>query len=197
MQIFCHSPQIILIKDFLSPAECNELIELARPKLLKSTVVNPQTGIREEHTARTSSGTCFSLNETKLILTIEQKIEKLTNWPMDCAEGLHILNYQVGGEYRRHFDYFDPALPGSSTHLARAGQRFATVILYLNTPDSEGATHFPRLNITVPATAGSALFFSNVKDDLTVDPLSEHAGLPVVSGEKWIATKWLRERKFN
>jgi len=26
------------------------------------------------------------------------------------------------------------------------------------------------------------------------DPLSEHAGLPVTSGEKWLLSQWIRDR---
>jgi prolyl 4-hydroxylase len=29
------------------------------------------------------------------------------------------------------------------------------------------------------------------------DTSSLHAGLPVIRGEKWIATKWLRERPYR
>ena len=194
MKILCQNPQVIVFDDFLTHDECQAIIGLAKPRLLQSTVVNPQTGIREQHYARTSYGTHFSLCETPLITAIEEKIESVTNWPKNRAEGLQVLNYQIGGEYKPHFDYFDPALSGSHVHLREKGQRFATVLLYLNTPESGGETSFPRLGFSVFARAGTALFFSNVADDLTVDPRSEHASLPVTSGEKWIATKWLRER---
>jgi prolyl 4-hydroxylase len=30
----------------------------------------------------------------------------------------------------------------------------------------------------------------------TVDPLSLHGGCPVVVGEKWSSTKWIREKEF-
>jgi prolyl 4-hydroxylase len=38
--------------------------------------------------------------------------------------------------------------------------------------------------------------FSNVDADGRPDPLSEHAGLPVTSGTKLIASRWIREEDF-
>ncbi|MNN97804.1 hypothetical protein D3C81_2170410 [compost metagenome] len=44
---------------------------------------------------------------------------------------------------------------------------------------------------------GNAVYFSYLLPDGTLDERTLHAGLPVASGEKWIATKWLRERPYR
>jgi prolyl 4-hydroxylase len=44
----------------------------------------------------------------------------------------------------------------------------------------------------VTARRGSAVYFAYEGGDRS----SLHAGLPVLKGEKWIATKWLRERPY-
>ena len=41
---------------------------------------------------------------------------------------------------------------------------------------------------------GSAVFFSYDRADPATRTL--HGGAPVLAGEKWVATKWLRERTF-
>jgi len=42
---------------------------------------------------------------------------------------------------------------------------------------------------------GNAVFFSYDRAHIVTRTL--HAGLPVLEGEKWVATKWLREREFR
>jgi len=65
--------------------------------------------------------------------------------------------------------------------------------MYLNTPEEGGGTGFPAVGLTVTAQRGSAVYFAYE----TGEQASLHAGLPVTRGEKWIATKWLRERPFR
>jgi len=43
---------------------------------------------------------------------------------------------------------------------------------------------------------GDALLFWNYHPNGTSDPLALHGGCPVKTGEKWIATRWLRQEKF-
>jgi prolyl 4-hydroxylase len=118
----------------------------------------------------------------------------LLSWPVSHGEGLQVLHYGPGAQYRPHHDYFDPDLPGSSRILERGGQRVATLVMYLNTPEEGGATTFPEAGITVHAVAGHAVFFSYDRPDPATRTL--HGGAPVIAGEKWVATKWLREGAF-
>jgi len=50
------------------------------------------------------------------------------------------------------------------------------------------------LKLTVPPVAGSTLWFRNCHDDGRVDDRSLHSGDPVEQGNKWVVTKWFRER---
>ncbi len=184
-------PRVIVFGDLLSARECEALIELARPRLRRSTVVDPVTGGDQTHEARTSHGAGFQRGETDLCRRIEQRIASLLQWPVDHGEGLQILRYAVGAQYQPHYDYFDPADPGNVVQLARGGQRVATLVMYLSTPESGGATTFPDARFEVAAIRGNAVFFSYDRPHPSTRTL--HGGAPVHAGEKWIATKWLRE----
>lgn len=188
-------PRIVVLRNLLSDAECDALVELARPRLSRSETVVNRTGENEVNAARTSQGMFFSRGEGDLVATIEARIEALLSWPVERGEGLQVLRYGVGAEYRPHFDYFDPAQPGSQPILKRGGQRVGTVLMYLNTPDIGGATTFPDAGIEVEALKGHAVFFAySQPSPLT---LTLHGGAPVTSGEKWVATKWLRAGRFD
>lgn len=154
-----------------------------------------RTGGSEVNAARTSQGMFFSRGEGALVDAVEARIAALLNWPVDRGEGLQVLRYGVGAEYRPHFDYFDPAQPGSPAILKRGGQRVGTVLMYLNTPESGGATTFPDAGIEVHAQRGSAVFFSYEQPSPLTRTL--HGGAPVLAGEKWVATKWLRAGRFD
>jgi prolyl 4-hydroxylase len=191
------SPQVQLFQQLLTDDECDALVALSRGRLARSPVVNPDTGYETLIDARTSMGALFLVAAHALIARIEARIAAVTGVPAEHGEGLQILNYKPGGEYQPHFDYFNPRRPGEARQLSVGGQRIATVVIYLNTPEAGGATAFPRVGLEVAPVKGNAVYFSYLLPDGTLDERTLHAGLPVASGEKWIATKWLRERPYR
>jgi prolyl 4-hydroxylase len=144
---------------------------------------------------RTSYGMFFQRGENELVRRIEQRIARLVNWPEENGEGLQILQYGPGAEYKPHYDYFDPAEPGTPTILRRGGQRVGTIVMYLAEPAKGGGTVFPDVHMEVAPKRGNAVFFSYERAHPSTHTL--HGGAPVLAGEKWIATKWLRERRFE
>jgi len=136
----------------------------------------------------------FGRGETDLVRRLEARIGRLLRWPVENGEGLQVLHYLPGSEYKPHYDYFDPAQAGTAALTRRGGQRVATLIIYLNQPQRGGATTFPDLGLEVLPRGGQALFF--VYDRPHPSTRTLHGGAPVWEGEKWIATKWLREREF-
>jgi len=189
------SPRVVVLGGVLSEAECDALVDAARPRLVRSRTVQTLTGGEELNADRTSSGMFFNRGETALIQRIEARIARLLRWPVENGEGLQVLNYLPGAEYKPHYDYFDPAEPGTPSLLQRGGQRVATLLLYLNEPERGGGTTFPDAGLEVAPHRGHAVFFSYDQPSPATRTL--HGGAPVMAGEKWVATKWLREREFN
>ncbi|HTN66102.1 MAG TPA: 2OG-Fe(II) oxygenase [Burkholderiaceae bacterium] len=190
-------PRLIVFDNVLTADECTQLIALSRSKLARSTTVDETTGRAEIHAHRTSSGTFFAINETPFIARLDARIAALMQLPVENGEGLQILNYQVGGEYKPHYDYFPPEQPGSAAHIANGGQRVATLIVYLNQVEEGGGTVFPELGLSVAPAPGSAVYFAYCNSKDQIDPLTYHGGNPVIRGEKWIATKWMRQRAYR
>jgi prolyl 4-hydroxylase len=187
-------PRVVVFGRLLADEECDGLIALARPRLSRSETVDNATGGSEINSARTSEGMFFERGETALIDRIERRIATLVNWPLENGEGIQVLRYGPGAEYRPHHDYFDPAQPGTPKILERGGQRVGTVVMYLNAPERGGATTFPDAGLEVAPVRGSAVFFAYDRPHAVTKTL--HGGAPVVAGEKWVATKWMRERVF-
>ena len=190
-----NAPRVVVFGDLLSAGECAQLIELARPRLARSETVQQATGGTEVNAARTSRGMFFRRGETELVARIERRIAALVNWPLEHGEPIQVLHYQPGAQYEPHYDYFDPAQPGTPAILRRGGQRVGTLVMYLNTPARGGGTTFPAVGLEVGATTGNAVFFSYDRPHPATKTL--HGGAPVLEGEKWVATKWLRERAFT
>lgn len=191
-------PSATLLSNVLSVAECLALVELAEQKgLAASSVVDDQTGLPVSHVARTSTSVFFTRAETPLIAAIEARLAGLTRWPLDKAEGLQVLRYAPGQQYKPHFDWFDREKSGSAQHLQRGGQRVATTVLYLQVPDKGGATSFPIAGLSMRAPQGGAIFFQNTTELGDVDESTLHAGDPVLAGVKIIATYWQREEVFG
>ena len=190
-----HMPRVVVFANLLTPHECDELIALARQRLARSETVEVNAGASEVNDARTSQGMFFERGENPVCARIEVRMAALMNWPVENGEGLQILRYGPGAEYKPHYDYFDPAQAGTPNILKRGGQRVASLICYLNTPTEGGATVFPDINLEVAPVKGNAVFFSYDRAHPVTRSL--HGGAPVIEGEKWVATKWLRERKFE
>jgi prolyl 4-hydroxylase len=181
----------------LSDEECAELIAQSAPKLKRAEVVDPATGRYTIDEARVSEGTHFVRGETALVARIEQRVAALTGIPVEHQEPLQILHYGVGGEYEPHFDFFKADAAGEAAQLKHGGQRIATLVMYLNDVAAGGATLFPRLGVETKPRRGHAVYFENVDDAGEPDARMLHAGAPVGRGEKWIATKWLREGPYT
>jgi len=188
-------PRVMIFGGLLTEAECDQMMALAGPRLARSETVDNATGGSEVNAARTSDGMFFERGEVGLIDKIERRIAKLVRWPLENGEGLQVLRYRPGAEYKPHHDYFDPVHPGTARILERGGQRVGTVVIYLNTPEGGGATTFPDVGLAVAPVKGNAVFFSYDRAHVSTKTL--HGGAPVTAGEKWVATKWMREREFK
>lgn len=187
-------PHVIVFGNLLGDDECDELVATARGRLRPSVTFNADSGRNEPHRARTSQGIHLPAGCTELCARIEARIARLLDWPLENGEPLQVLRYGPGAEYQPHYDYFDPDGAGAEAALRHGGQRVASLVMYLNTPAHGGATTFPDAHFEVAAVKGNAVFFSYDRPHPMTRTL--HAGAPVLEGEKWVATRWLRERAF-
>lgn len=182
-------PVIVLLDNFMSEEECDTLIKLTDGRIDRSRV-SAADGSDVIDDYRTSYGAGFSRSENEFIDMLDKRTSELMNWPTSRAEGIQVMHYKVGCEYRSHMDYFSAETAGP------AGNRVSTLVMYLNEVEDGGSTFFPTLNLSVIPKKGGAAYFEYCNDAGQLDPESIHAGSPVISGEKWIATKWMRERDF-
>jgi prolyl 4-hydroxylase len=188
-------PRVIVFGGLLADEECDAIIDAAKPRLARSETVQMDTGGSEVHAARTSRGMFFERGENEVCKRVEARLARLLSWPVINGEGLQVLHYLPGAEYQPHHDYFDPSKSGTVPILARGGQRVATIVMYLNSPEKGGGTTFPDVGVEVGPVKGNAVFFSYDRPHPGTKTL--HGGAPVIAGEKWVATKWLREREFK
>jgi len=188
-------PRVVMFGGLLSDEECDGLIAAAGERLARSLTVETKTGGETLNQDRTSDGMFFERGENEIVRRVEARIARLLNWPVEFGEGLQVLRYRPGAQYRPHYDYFDPAEPGTPTILRRGGQRLGTLLMYLQAPEAGGGTIFPDVGLEVAPSRGSGLFFGYDRPDPGTRSL--HGGSPVLAGEKWVATKWLREREFK
>ena len=179
---------VVRIPGVLSAEGCRHICRLAEPGLRPSFVVDPQTRQRRPHPVRSSMSIGLGPDLEDLVVgVLNDRIAALSGTLREQGEPLHVLRYQGDQQYRLHSD----ALPGVDN------QRGWTLLLYLNDEYAGGETVFPELGLSVRGRPGEALLFRNLDDAGRPDPLMRHAGLPVSSGTKWLATRWIRQKPLD
>jgi prolyl 4-hydroxylase len=189
-------PVIAVLDQVLSDEECEQLKQMTAGRLTPSAVVAPGTGSHEVMDIRSSEGVYFPCGETELLVRIEARTAAIMHWPNENGEGLQVMHYTVGGEYVPHHDYFPASDEGSAAHLRVGGQRVSTLIMYLNDVEDGGETIFPKIGFSYVPRKGQGLYFEYSNSEGALDPLTLHGGAPVKRGDKWIMTRWMRERPY-
>ncbi|KAM1345457.1 hypothetical protein ACFX13_035643 [Malus domestica] len=207
-QVLSWRPRALYFPRFATAEQCESVIEMAKTKLRPSTLA-----LRKGETAestkgtRTSSGTFISASEddSGVLDIIEEKIARATMLPRVHGEAFNVLRYEIGQKYDSHYDAFNPTEYGQ-----QKSQRFASFLLYLSDVEEGGETMFPYENgaemgssydykkcigLKIMPRQGDGLLFYSVFPNGTIDPTSLHGSCPVIKGEKWVATKWIRNQE--
>ncbi|MGJ7533129.1 MULTISPECIES: 2OG-Fe(II) oxygenase [unclassified Variovorax] len=199
-EIVVHSrgedPVFAALGNVVDADECKDIIEMARPRLKPSTLVDPMSGRDVVSDKRASWGMFFRLGENDLVARLDRRLSALMNLPLENGEGLQVLYYPTGAGSEPHYDYLAPTNVANRESIARSGQRVSTLVTYLNDVQDGGQTVFPQLGLAVSPIRGNACYFEYADENGRVDTRSLHASATVTQGEKWVMTKWMRERRF-
>jgi prolyl 4-hydroxylase len=181
-------PCIVVLANVLSHEECDALIQLSKERMNRSKIGNT----RSVDELRTSSSMFFEEAENELVVKIEKRVSQIMNIPVEHGEGLQILNYKIGQEYKAHFDFFR-----STSTKPVTNPRISTLVMYLNDVEEGGETYFPKLNFSVSPQKGMAVYFEYFYDSQELNELTLHGGGPVITGDKWAATQWMRRKVYR
>lgn len=185
-KVLADQPYVRLFENLLTADECTYIVNAGEGRFEPSMVFNRARELVRD-TIRTSDGAAFHwLIEDPAIHAINRRIGAAACTSFDQGEPLQVLRYSPGQQYRPHFDYADEA----------GNRRLWTALVYLNEDYEGGATAFVRTGLEVRGRTGSVLLFRNTNDRDERDLLAEHAGMPVTSGTKYLATRWIRERRW-
>jgi prolyl 4-hydroxylase len=173
-------PEVRLFRGAFTADECEFLTHVAEPGYERSLVVGPDGDIPDP--IRTSEGsTIHWLIEDPATHALNRRLAALSGTAWDQGEPLHILRYRPGQQYHAHVDW-----------LEEANRRILTALAYLNDDYEGGETAFLKTGLEVRGRRGDVLVFRSEGADGDLDPMSEHAGRPVTSGTKYLASRWIR-----
>ncbi|NNM77910.1 2OG-Fe(II) oxygenase [Sphingomonas sp. ID1715] len=188
------SPKLHLFikRNFLSTEECDALIERIRANRRPSTLAN----YNGDAAFRTSQ-TCDLDSNDPVVRAIEDKIAAFSRLDPVYGEPMQGQHYEVGQEFKAHTDYFEPTGVDYEKYTSVAGQRTWTVMIYLNEPEAGGATRFKAIDKLVQPETGKLLAWNNRRPDGSCNPSTIHHAMKVRAGEKYVITKWFRERPWG
>ncbi|XP_028767696.1 probable prolyl 4-hydroxylase 9 isoform X3 [Neltuma alba] len=184
-QVLSWRPRAVYFPNFTSAELCDRIIDMAKSKLQPSKLAL-RKGESAESTkgTRTSSGTFISASEDKtgILELIERKIARVTMLPRTHGEAFNILRYEIGQKYDAHYDAFNPAEYGPQ-QSQRDGMNIGRRYDYKEC-----------IGLKVKPRQGDGLLFYSLLPNGTIDKTSLHGSCPVIEGQKWVATKWIRDR---
>lgn len=210
MTCISERPLLFKLPNFITPDECEHIINRANKSLEKSFVMggnkNSDTPYRDSYNAWLARDNILE----DILHRLEPLIAIPTSYLLQKAEETQVVKYEKQGQFKLHHD-------SSNFH-----PRLFTLLIYLNdmAEDSGGETYFPFTGIerSIEYTIedaisrgleihkeskdgtyctpklGDALLFFNYDVDGKLDASSVHAGLPLLKNDdnnKWIANYWV------
>jgi prolyl 4-hydroxylase len=167
-------------------AECAYLMHATGNAYEPSMVYDSNRRLVRDQIRTSDGATIHWLIEDPAVVALNRRVAAISHSEYEDGEALALLRYSPGQEYRPHFDFVRGA----------ANRRLQTALIYLNEDYDGGETRFVQTDLSVKGGAGDVILFRNEGDDTGPNPLSEHAGMPVTRGVKYLATRWIRESRW-
>uniref|UniRef100_A0A6B2LFP7 Fe2OG dioxygenase domain-containing protein n=1 Tax=Arcella intermedia TaxID=1963864 RepID=A0A6B2LFP7_9EUKA len=222
--------------NLMTPEEADHLYNVAKTLEKSESKVGADSASSVLSKVRTSShtwmgkennGTVGRWHVDDIVNLVEDRIFELTRLDQTTSEPFQVVFYNKDQFYYGHHDYTTREVAPHNPYYQGGGNRFITVLLYLNEVEEGGETAFPfvdangkPLNRNIhpeemykgnsacesggvklkPRKGGAAMFY-NLKErghmDGVVEPYSVHSGCPVLQGEKYITNKWIRNKRVD
>jgi prolyl 4-hydroxylase len=182
--------QLFIIENFLTEQQCVELCAIIEGQLRPSTV----STYNGDDYFRTSQTSDLATQQHPLIEEIDHQIANTLGLSLAYSEKIQAQKYVVGNEFKAHTDYFQPGTEEFAKYAGQLGQRTWTFMIYLNTTEAGGGTHFTAIDTILYPQAGRAVIWNNLYADGSPNPDTIHHGMPVERGTKVIITKWFRDK---
>jgi prolyl 4-hydroxylase len=163
--------------NFIDKQTCDQIINFADSQALleKATVLHGDTNGYDPN-----SRSCLMTN-IKDSYGIKDKLKKTLGFPELDIECFQFLKYELGGEFKPHFDSVGGGNPND---------RLFTCILYLNDNYKGGETILHRHKKVFKPKAGKLIMWKNLLSGKS-NPHSMHSGAPVTEGVKYILVMWI------
>jgi prolyl 4-hydroxylase len=183
--------QIYLFENYLTPAECDLLIERIDADNRPSTLLKDTS----DDEFRTSYS-CDMNRWDPEVRAIDERIAGLLGLAPEFGETMQGQRYAPGQQFKAHFDWFHDTEDYWDAMMESGGQRTWTAMIYLNDVEEGGATWFPTAGIRVAPKRGMLLLWNNMQPDGKPNLQTLHEGMRVVAGTKYVVTKWFRENHW-
>lgn len=192
-QLRTKKAQVFAWENFLTEDECAKTIALIDAYLRPSTV----TDDHGDNKVRTSSTCDLGEIQDPFVRALDKKISEGLGIHWSYSEPNQGQKYEVGQEFKAHTDYFEPNTAEYLPNTAERGQRTWTFMIYLNDTPEGGATRFKRLEKMFRPKRGMAVIWNNLTPQGEPNPWTLHHGMKPRRGEKYIITKWFREKGWG
>ena len=194
-----NDPNIFIYHDLLSEFEMAHIKKIAYPFLGRATVHHPKTNELVYADYRVSKSTWISPEMDEVVSNMIKRVGDVVGLNMRHSEHLQVANYGLAGQYEPHYDHATFEQP--KTFKKYGGNRIATMLMYMSQVERGGSTVFTNTGtgVTIKAEKGSGVFWYNLLKNGKSNSKTQHAGCPVVLGQKWIANLWIHEhgQEFN
>ena len=200
--VYSDDPGVYTLDNFITPEECQHIIREAKPRLGHAMVgagLDPNNMDGTYSTNRTGTNCWFPHNHDPIFARVGERIAQEVGHPFANAEQFQVVHYDVGEEFKDHYDGWDQ--DGTSEHFHNfkfGGNRLLTALIYLNDVPAGGGTKMTKLNHLIEAKQGRVLVFEDCyKGTNNRHLLSEHCGMPVIRGEKYAVNLWFKECPYE